>query len=220
MIPRLRLPLPVLMLLAAAFYHAAMAWGPAAPWLVALSAAALCAMVTAKTARRAFYAGIGAAFLIYIPQLWFFFGIFKVVAIPLWLCLAVWVGMFCGTLHVFYRKWGVWPALAVTPVLWMGLEFLRSEVWLLRFSWLTPGYALPPERMGWLFQSLGVYGSGALLVLAGAALALVKKPVPAVAACLLLPALLLPGNRQPAAGGFIPAVILRPEIPADHRHPV
>lgn len=196
-----RLPLPVLMLLAALCYHAALWLPPAAPWLVMLSAAALCAMVGARTARRAFYAGIGAALLIYIPQLWFFFGIFKVVAIPLWLCLAVWVGIFCGTLHVLHRKWGVWPALLLAPVLWMGLEYFRSEVWLLRFSWLTPGYALSPERMGALFQSLGVYGSGALLVFAGGALVLRKKPSLSLAVGFLIPGLLIPGNLSTPSPG-------------------
>ena len=198
-----RLPLPLLMLVAAGSYHAAL-WMPAAAgWLTAASAAALCAMVLAKTARRAFYAGIGAALLIYVPQLWFLTEIFKGIAVPLWLCLALWPGLFCGTLHVVHRKWGPWLAVAAAPVLWIGLEYYRSEVWQLRFSWLTPGFALPAADMGWLFQSLGIYGSGALLVLAGAAAVLLHHPLRAAAAGLLLPALLLPGQRTVTAAGSV-----------------
>ena len=193
MIPRV--PLPMLMAVSALLYHAALWMEPVAPWLVAASAAALAGMVRARTARRAFYAGIGASLLVVVPQLWFLTGIFSVIALPLWLSLAVWTGLFCGTLHVVHRKAGIRWTIALAPVLWMGLEYYRSEIWLLRFSWLSPGFALPAERMGWLFQSLGVYGSGALLVMAGTALVLVGKPLWAIAAGLILPALLLPGQR-------------------------
>lgn len=203
------LPLPILMLVSAASYHVAMAAPVASPWLVMLSMAALCAMTGARTARRAFYAGIGTGFLIFVPQLWFFFGIFKFMAVALWLCLAVWTGIFSGTLHVARRKGGAALGLLVAPVLWMGLEYFRSEVWLLRFSWLTPGYALPAERMGWLFQSLGVYGSGALLVLAGAVFAFTALSLKGtrrwcgIAAGVILPPLLLPGQWEVTSGGSL-----------------
>ncbi|RYD35494.1 MAG: hypothetical protein EOP86_08325 [Verrucomicrobiaceae bacterium] len=194
--------MPALMLAAALFYQAALHSGPAAPWLAALSAAALCALTKAKTARRAFYGGTGAALLTFCVPLWFFTGIFGLpMAFALWMCLAVWTGMFCGTLHVLRRKWGAAAALAAAPVLWMGLEYCRSELWLLRFAWLTPGYALPAEHMGWLFQTLGVYGSGALLVLAGAAVAMLPKTAWRVAAGLAVPALLLPGARVSPPSG-------------------
>jgi apolipoprotein N-acyltransferase len=196
------LPLPFLIVVAALFYNAALWFQPGAVWLTAASATALCAMVRAKTARRAFYGGIAAALAIYVPHLWFLTTIFDLIAIPLWLSIALWPGLFCGTLHVLHRKWGVAPALAAAPLLWMGLEYYRSEVWLLKFSWLTPGFALPAESMGWLYQSLGTYGSGALLVLAGAAFVLLKKPA-ALAAGLLLPALLLPGQRTVVPAGSV-----------------
>ncbi len=185
----------LLMAVSALLYHAALWFEPGAVWLTAGSAGAMAALVRAKTARQALYGGIGAALLIYAPHLWFLTGIFAVIAVPLWLCLALWPGLFCGTLHVVHRKLGPAWAVALSPLLWLGLEFYRSEVWLLRFSWLSPGYALPASKSGWLIQSLGVYGSGALLVLAGTALVLLKKRPWAVAAGLVLPALLLPGHR-------------------------
>jgi len=202
MIPRL--PLLLLMLAAAGGYDAALWLGNAGSvWLVTGYAVALCAMVRAKTARRAFYAGIGAALLIDVPHLWFLQDIFQVVALPLWLSQAVWSGVFCGTLHVMNRKWGTGLVLALAPVLWLGLEYYRSEVWALRFAWMTPGFALPAGSMGWLFQSVGVYGSGAILLFAGCAAVLLKKPAWAVAAGLILPALFLVGNRTLTPAGVI-----------------
>ncbi len=202
MIPRL--PLPLLMGVAALCYHAALAWEHAGSvWLTALWAAALCAMVRARTARRAFYAGTGAALLVAVPQLWFLAGIFQSMAVPLWITLAMWTGFFTGTLHVIHRKGGPVWTIALAPVLWMGFEFFRTEVWMLRFAWLTPGFALPAAEMGWLFQSLGVYGSGALLVMTGAALVLWRKPL-AMAAGVLVPLLLLAGSHP-----VTPATTLR-----------
>ena len=199
-----RLLLLLMMLLAADCYDLALWWGPSgAPWLIALAAAAFCAMARAKSARQAFYGGIGAALLIYVPHLWFLTSIFQLLSGPLWLSLALWPGVFCGTLHVLHRKWGPGLAVALAPVLWLGLEYFRSEVWVLHFSWLTPGFALPAEKMGWLYQSLGVYGSGALLVLAGAGVALLKKPALALASILLIPALLLPGGHTAEKSGAV-----------------
>ncbi|MDB6071669.1 MAG: carbon-nitrogen hydrolase family protein [Verrucomicrobiales bacterium] len=180
--------------LSALCYHAAMRWEPFAVWLVAASLAFLVALTSAGTARRAFYTGIAAALLTYVPHLWFLRGIFSVTAIPLWCCLALWPGFFCGTLHVVRRKAGPWAALAAAPLLWMGFEYIRSEVWLLRFTWMTPGFGLPAARMGWAFGELGVYGAGALLALAGAGGVLLKKHIGAAACLLLLPALLLLGK--------------------------
>ena len=201
MIPRL--PLLLLMALSALCYHAAL-WleHPGSVWLTAGWAVGLCAMVRARTARRAFYAGIGAALLVAVPQLWFLTGIFKSMAIPLWLTLAMWTGFFTGTLHVIHRKGGIVWTIVLAPVLWMGFEFFRTEVWMLRFAWLTPGFALPAADMGWLFQSLGVYGSGALIVMAGTAIVLLKHRT-ALATAFLLPLILLIGQHPVTPAGSV-----------------
>ena len=201
MIPRL--PLLLLMVLSALCYHAAL-WleHPGSVWLTAGWAVGLCAMARARTARRAFYAGIGAALLVAVPQLWFLTGIFKSMAIPLWLTLAVWTGFFTGTLHVIHRKGGIVWTIVLAPVLWMGFEFFRTEVWMLRFAWLTPGFALPAADMGWIFQSLGVYGSGALIVMAGAAIVLLNHRT-ALATAFLLPLILLIGQRPVIPAGSV-----------------
>jgi hypothetical protein len=127
MIPRL--PLLLLMAVSAMAYHAALAWDHAGSvWLTALWAIGLCAMVRARTARRAFYAGIGAALLVAVPQLWFLTGIFQSMAVPLWITLAMWTCFFTGTLHVIHRKGGPVWTIALAPVLWMGFEFFRTDM--------------------------------------------------------------------------------------------
>ncbi|MBE7498753.1 MAG: hypothetical protein HS113_00255 [Verrucomicrobiales bacterium] len=58
--------------------------------------------------------------------------------------------------------------MALAPVLWLGLEFFRSELYYLRFSWLTAGSHVPPGTWPAAFAALGVYGIGAMLMLGGA----------------------------------------------------
>jgi apolipoprotein N-acyltransferase len=115
-----------------------------------------------RTDRKAFYVGLGIGLAIYAPQLPFFWTIFHGAAVALWLVLAFWVGMFVllsrrAVLHFGHK------ALAVIPVLWLGLEFFRSELYYLRFSWLTPGFVFSGTRLAELLGALGVYGIGTLL---------------------------------------------------------
>jgi apolipoprotein N-acyltransferase len=52
---------------------------------------------------------------------------------------AVFMGLFALMFVAVQKRF---PRLSVilTSVVWVGLEFFRSELWYLRFSWLTPGY--------------------------------------------------------------------------------
>jgi apolipoprotein N-acyltransferase len=73
-----------------------------------------------------------------------------------------WVGLFVvlsrQALLQFGRK-----GLVVIPILWLGLEFFRSELYYLRFSWLTPGFVFSGTRSAEVLSILGVYGIGGLL---------------------------------------------------------
>lgn len=96
------------------------------------------------------------------PQLGFFYGIFGPPALTLWGILAAWVALFMTLLHLACRRVPpLWGAL-LTPFLWTGLEFFRSELYPLRFSWLNVGYALGPAAPSFAFARLGVYGFGFL----------------------------------------------------------
>ncbi len=114
------------------------------------------------SSRKAFYVGLALGFGIYAPQLGFFWTIFQQAAIALWLVLAFWVGLFVLLGRLAVVRLGH-PGMVLLPMLWLGLEFFRSEVYYLRFSWLTPGGAFSGSRLAEMLGFLGVYGIGALL---------------------------------------------------------
>jgi apolipoprotein N-acyltransferase len=137
----------------------------AAAILVALPC--LCALGRLRTSRQAFYGGLFTGVAMYGPHLWFFWSIFGFRAPLLWLIAGFPVGVFVLLVHLARRRIGAVWTMALTPVLWTGLEYFRSEVWYLKFAWLLPGQAaafLPGLRWEWL----GVYGLGFMYVLAAA----------------------------------------------------
>jgi apolipoprotein N-acyltransferase len=113
------------------------------------------------TTRQAFYFGLAIGMLIYPPQLWCFYTIFKTAAIPLWLIFAFWLALFLLLAQLCFSNFKPIIAAILIPFLWTGLEYFRSELYYLRFSWLNVGYAFS----GWQilpFHILGVYGAGFL----------------------------------------------------------
>jgi apolipoprotein N-acyltransferase len=116
------------------------------------------------TVRRAFYFGLATAFFAYAPQLLFFWKIFHQAAVVLWLVLAFWVGLFAALVCGATRRWGRGRVLWLIPTLWTGLEYVRSELYYLKFSWLNLGYVLPNQAGLNLFVKLGMYGEGFLVM--------------------------------------------------------
>jgi len=128
---------------------------PAAGLMIFGYAFALVRLANQPTVRRAFYFGLSTAFLCYAPQLWFFCNIFSVAAVVLWLVLAFWVGLFTAIVCGCIRRWGLGRAAWFIPIVWTGLEYFRSELYYLKFSWLNIGYTSPLGSA--LF---GMYGVG------------------------------------------------------------
>ncbi|WP_424314102.1 apolipoprotein N-acyltransferase [Haloferula sp.] len=58
-----------------------------------------------------------------------------------------------------------WLTGMLAGILWAGIEYFRSEWFTLRFPWITPGTALPPNL---LTPLIGVYGISLLVILATA----------------------------------------------------
>jgi apolipoprotein N-acyltransferase len=113
------------------------------------------------TTRQAFYFGLAIGMLIYSLQLWFFYTIFMAAAIVLWLIFAFWLALFLLLAQLCFSNFKPIIAAILIPFLWTGVEYFRSELYYLRFSWLNVGYAfsdwqIPP------FHILGVYGVGFL----------------------------------------------------------
>ena len=125
-------------------------------------ALALVRLTDQPTVRRAFYFGLTAGFLCAAPQLFFFWKVFGAAAIVLWLVFAFWIGLFAAIVCGSIRRWGKVKGLWLVPVVWTGIEYFRSELYYLKFSWLNagdvfPNYLIPP------FLKYGVYGIGFLI---------------------------------------------------------
>src|ERR1035437_4461018 len=125
--------------LAVAFIHAAYTsiHYPAAGLLIFGYACGLVKLTDQPNVRCAFYFGLATGFLCYAPQLFFFWRIFGPLAIVLWLVLAFWIGLFAAVVCGRIRRWGKVKARGLIPIVWMGIEYFRRELYYLKFSWLN-----------------------------------------------------------------------------------
>ena len=135
---------------------------PAAGLLIFGYAFGLVRLTGQPTVRRAFYFGLATGFLCYAPQLFFFWHLFGPAAVALWFVIAFWIGLFTAMVCGSIRRWGKARAMWLIPVIWTGLEYFRSELYYLKFSWLNLGYALSDFRFN-PFGVLGMYGVGFLI---------------------------------------------------------
>jgi apolipoprotein N-acyltransferase len=163
------------MSVAVAAFHAA--YGvPALAGLMVVFLYALLRLTEAWRPRWAFYPAILVGIACYAPHLWFFTGIFGVVAFSLWTILAIWIGFFVLTAwslkRVPFVQAHFWIWAAAVPFLWTGFEYFRCELYYFRFAWLTPGIAMAPSDFGgrWLVQGIGAYGAGFIVAFVAAAL--------------------------------------------------
>jgi len=143
---------------------------PAAGLLIFGYAYGLVRLADQPTVRRTFYFGLATGFLCYAPQLFFFWNIFGPAAIVLWLILAFWIGLFAAIVCGSIRRWGKVKAMWLIPIVWTGIEYFRSELYYLKFSWLNIGYAYPNLQVA-PFVTLGMYAVGFIFFSAAAILA-------------------------------------------------
>lgn len=115
--------------------------------------------------RAAFYTGVAIGLGVFAPQLFFLFTIFHAAAIPLWLVLSLWIGLFLLLASHCHRRFPIALAAIAIPLLWLGFEFFRSELYFLKFSWLTVGSAFSQTAFAASQGWLGVYGIGFMLML-------------------------------------------------------
>lgn len=126
---------------------------------------ALVEMTRATTPRQAFLGGMLVGLGVFVPQMGFLWTIFGIPAVPLWCVLAFWIGAFVWVGRLARQQFGGW-ALLLLPLLWIGLEYFRSELYFLRFTWLNMGYAFAEWPL--LVSTCGgVYGIGAVFVSLG-----------------------------------------------------
>jgi apolipoprotein N-acyltransferase len=148
-------------------------------------------------------------FIGYGLSLYWMFYIFRWVAIPLYAIMALFTALFC-LLYNFLSK-RIDSALlkvAAAAVLWTAFEFFRSEIFFLRFPWITPGTAIGPT---WMSPIVGVYGTS-FLMMATAAAFVFRKTIwlgAVLAAGVICLGVFRPGAVAPPAGddGLIAAVV-------------
>lgn len=131
-------------------------------------------LARAKSKRFAFYSALVTAFACFAPQLSFFWGLFGSAAIVLWLILALWIAVFVLLTRIAISNLGWFRAAFLTPFFWTGLEYFRSELYYLRFSWLDVGYAFS-EALFLPWRYVGTYGIGFLSALMGGGVLLLNR---------------------------------------------
>src|SRR5262245_19678183 len=103
-------------------------------WLSLIYLFALLQLSRAAKWRLRFYPALGLGLVIAVTHLNFFWTIFYAGAIALWLVYAIWIAIFAALTRVCMKDWPRWCWLAI-PFLWTGIEYFRSELYYLRFSW-------------------------------------------------------------------------------------
>lgn len=158
----------------------------------------LASFMRAGTWRRAFYPGLLIGFGVYVPPLEFFHAIFGFSAIALWFVLAFWHGLFLVLARACRLRFGLAWAVLLLPFLWTGTEYFRSEVYHLRFSWLSAGFAFSDSTLSEPFRALGVYGIGFLMMtlVGGVLLAGRRKSLVAAGVAIMGMLLLIPGRKD------------------------
>ncbi len=184
----------VFALIAIGCFHLAYTPAQSGSWSLAILGYVICLAQLARlrSARKSFYTALATGFACLAPQLDCFWQIFGAAAIALWLVLALWLAAFVALVRLALVKLGPWRASFLLPFFWTGLEYFRSELYYLKFSWLNVGYAFADLPL-LPFKNLGVYGLGTFAAcLAGALLFLSWKRLVAAAvvvagfSCLLL----------------------------------
>ncbi len=137
---------------------------PQLSFLLLGTLASFAALSLARSRRKAFYPVLLIGLAVYSPQLGFFWTIFGGAAILLWLVLAFWLALFSVIAWRIRTRWGVIAWLIALPFLWTGLEYFRSELYYLRFSWINAAYAFAPlPSVSWLVSG-GMYAVSFILM--------------------------------------------------------
>ncbi len=177
-------------------------------FLIAIHLFCLFQLARVSSSRRAMIFGLILGLLLYGPQLAFFGTIFGPGALTLWLVLAFWIGLFLVLLRQCFVRFGPTGAGLLAPFLWTGLEYFRSEVYFLRFSWLNAGYAFFDSPQLPIMARLGVYGVGFILMAAVGVLTLLPRKALLPVGGALLVALGL-GVKLPASPTSPPAAAFK-----------
>lgn len=133
-------------------------------WCIGIFLYCLFRLAGLSTGRLAFYFGFGIGLAAYAPHLGFFRTIFGGAGMVLWCIPSAWLGLFLLLGRACWIRFGPMAWACVAPFLWIGLEYFRSELYYLRFSWLNAGYVFSNSTGLHFMAGFGVYGIGFLLM--------------------------------------------------------
>ena len=169
-------------------------WG----WLVIPGLAGLLVALRGQSGTRARAIGFLHGMAAYGVGLSWLLHVFGGMAVMLWCVLAAFTALFAEMQgRAGLRGVSGWKLAIFTTLNWCGWEFIRAELFPLKFPWMTAGLAMGPNA---LLPWVGVYGVGTLVVLAGTLLVMGKwKSAAAGLTVLILAVVLFPRCPEPAA---------------------
>ncbi len=140
-------------------------WG----WLAVPGIAGLLAALRGQHGTRARTLGFLHGLSAFAVGLSWLFQIFGPLVIVLWFVLAAFTALFAEMQSRAARRGlGGWALAVFTMLNWGAWEFIRAELFPLKFPWMTAGLALGPNAM---LPWIGVYASGTFVVLLAALMA-------------------------------------------------
>lgn len=129
-----------------------------------------------KSILVSFRMGIVFGFISYTISLFWLFLIFNLFSLSLYCILAVFIGIFAILFSLVQKYYNYRFALMVSPVIWMAVEFFKSEQWKLKFGWLSLGYTQYNNKYFLMMaRYIGVYGVSAVILCVGVLLLLSFK---------------------------------------------
>lgn len=156
----------------------------AAGGAVIIYLACLSRLAWVRSSRLAFYLGLTIGIAIASIHLQFMRDLFGPAAIGLWAIFGIWIALFLLLARIVVGRWPRYGALWF-PVLWLAFEYFRSELYYLRFAWLTPGFAL--SHFEWVKLAVfGTYGFSFAVLSLLAVLQTFKRVRSSIAAAVLL----------------------------------
>jgi apolipoprotein N-acyltransferase len=165
-------------------------WG----WLVIPGIVGLLAALEGQRGTRARTIGFLHGMTAYAIGLSWLFQIFGGVVVMWWCVLAGFTALFAEMQSRAVTKGGGgWALVCFTALNWCGWEFIRAELFPLKFPWMTPGLAMGPNL---LLPWIGVYGVGLVVILAAASIGM-KRWKPAVGLLVVLAACVGLNRRVP-----------------------
>ncbi len=135
-------------------------------WLTVPAICGLLMLLRGLNAHRARAFGFVWGMAAYGIGLSWFWLLFHWLAIGLFAILALFIALFAWMQNRAENKAITgWKWILFTAVNWSACEFIRSELFPLKFPWMTAGLAIGPSA---LLSWIGVYGVGFFLVIAAA----------------------------------------------------